>query len=51
MATHGFYIALAYGVSAALLLLEILALLWRWRRQRQRQRQGPALRDPEGDAA
>jgi heme exporter protein CcmD len=48
MATHGFYIALAYGVSAALLLLEILALLWRWRRLRQ----GPALlRDPEGDAA
>lgn len=47
MATHGFYIALAYGVSTALLLLEILALLWRWRRLRQ----DPALRDPEGDAA
>ena len=47
MANHGFYIALAYGVSAALLLLEILALLRRWRRLRQ----GPALRDHEGDTA
>lgn len=34
MQNHSFFIALAYGLSAVLLLAEILSLYLRWRKAR-----------------
>lgn len=35
MHTHDFYIVLAYGVSAVLLVAEVVWLVVRWRKARQ----------------
>lgn len=37
MHTHNFYMALAYGISALLLVAEVAGLYVRWRRARQKQ--------------
>lgn len=46
MATHGFYLALAYGASAAVLVVEVLVLCLRWRKLRH----APTLTTREGDS-
>lgn len=35
MQSHAFYMALAYGVSAVLLLVEVIGLWLRWRKAQQ----------------
>lgn len=35
MQTHGFFLALAYGLSAVLLVAEVVSLCLRWRKARQ----------------
>ncbi len=37
MHTHNFYMALAYGVSALLLVAEVAGLYIRWRRAQRKQ--------------
>ncbi|WP_284336627.1 heme exporter protein CcmD [Comamonas sp. NoAH] len=39
MQSHAFYIALAYGVSALLLLAEAISLWLRWRKAQQVQQE------------
>lgn len=42
MQNHDFYLALAYGVSALLLVAEVVALCVRWRKAPSQQENAPA---------